>query len=582
MGQFLAPRITTASRLTLTLSASELVYDTDLFRFFGGDGSTVGGFAIGSILGSGTANQISYFTASGTIASLSTTTYPNLTELSYIKGLTSSIQTQLGAKQASSTNLTSLSGLSYGSTSFVKMTAAGTFALDTNSYLTSITLSDVTTALGYTPVTNARTLTINGTTQDLTANRTWSVGDVVGPSSATDNAIVRFDTTTGKLIQNSGATIDDNNNITANATFNGFTTVVASATPIVLTAASTPVYYVSTGVGPQVIQLPVATTLPKGTIFSFNNNQSGSTISVNNNSGTLVKSVPSGAYLTLELTDNTTAVGGWDAHFQAPSNAAWSTNTLDWAGSFTSGTWNGNVVQVNRGGTGASTLTGVVIGNASSAMTAVSSGTANQLFRVNTAGTGYEFFTPSYITSAIASLNGLTGATQTFVNDTNVTMVSTGTTHTITWSGTLANSRLATMANNTIKGNVSGSTASPSDLTGTQVTAILDLFSTTTTTKGLVPGSNSVGSTYFLNANGSWAVPAGGGGTTTNSFIIKADSGITEGTDLYTFNGSSAKTINIVAGTNITITKTSGQLSIASTGGGATGASLYMLSTYFS
>lgn len=34
-------------------------------------------------------------------------------------------------------------------------------------------------------------------------------GDVVGPGSATDNAITRFDTTTGKLVQNSTATISD-------------------------------------------------------------------------------------------------------------------------------------------------------------------------------------------------------------------------------------------------------------------------------------------------------------------------------------------------------------------------------------
>ena len=39
-------------------------------------------------------------------------------------------------------------------------------------------------------------------------------GDVVGPASATDNAIARFDLTTGKLIQNSGVTIDDSNNVT--------------------------------------------------------------------------------------------------------------------------------------------------------------------------------------------------------------------------------------------------------------------------------------------------------------------------------------------------------------------------------
>jgi len=38
-------------------------------------------------------------------------------------------------------------------------------------------------------------------------------GDVVGPASSTDNAIVRFDLTTGKLIQNSGVTISDSNDI---------------------------------------------------------------------------------------------------------------------------------------------------------------------------------------------------------------------------------------------------------------------------------------------------------------------------------------------------------------------------------
>jgi hypothetical protein len=44
---------------------------------------------------------------------------------------------------------------------------------------------------------------------------TWAAytgGDVVGPSSATDNAIARFDLTTGKLIQNSVTTIDDTGN----------------------------------------------------------------------------------------------------------------------------------------------------------------------------------------------------------------------------------------------------------------------------------------------------------------------------------------------------------------------------------
>jgi len=48
-------------------------------------------------------------------------------------------------------------------------------------------------------------------------------GDVIGPASATDNAIARFDLTTGKLIQNSGVTIDDSNNVTgvANLAYTG-------------------------------------------------------------------------------------------------------------------------------------------------------------------------------------------------------------------------------------------------------------------------------------------------------------------------------------------------------------------------
>lgn len=49
----------------------------------------------------------------------------------------------------------------------------------------NLTSTDITTALGYTPVTDARTLTINGTAYDLTANRTWSVGTVTSVAALT-------------------------------------------------------------------------------------------------------------------------------------------------------------------------------------------------------------------------------------------------------------------------------------------------------------------------------------------------------------------------------------------------------------
>jgi len=48
MAIFKVPRITTAQRLGITLEAAEIVFDTNLSQFFGGDGSTAGGISIGA------------------------------------------------------------------------------------------------------------------------------------------------------------------------------------------------------------------------------------------------------------------------------------------------------------------------------------------------------------------------------------------------------------------------------------------------------------------------------------------------------------------------------------------------------
>lgn len=61
-------------------------------------------------------------------------------------------------------------------------------------------------------------------------------GDVVGPSSATDNAVARFDTTTGKLIQNSVVTVGDTgavagvSSLTMNGALSGVTTLSMGGT----------------------------------------------------------------------------------------------------------------------------------------------------------------------------------------------------------------------------------------------------------------------------------------------------------------------------------------------------------------
>lgn len=50
-----------------------------------------------------------------------------------------------------------------------------------------------------------------------------------------------------------------------------------------------------------------------------------------------------------------------------------------------------------------------------------------------------------------------------------------------------------------------------------------------------------------------------------NSLVLKLKSGTTEGTDLYTFNGSAGKTLDIVQGSNVTLTAAAGKLTISAT-----------------
>lgn len=72
-------------------------------------------------------------------------------------------------------------------------------------------------------------LSLSGTTLSATGGGT---GDVSGPASATDNAIARFDTTTGKLIQDSGITIADGASGTLAGSNSGDVTLNASVADI--------------------------------------------------------------------------------------------------------------------------------------------------------------------------------------------------------------------------------------------------------------------------------------------------------------------------------------------------------------
>lgn len=105
---------------------------------------------------------------------------------------------------------------------------------------TGASLSDpgANTLLGWDDTDNATVFITLGTGLTYThSTHTLSVsaagtGDVVGPSSSTDNAITRFDSTTGKLIQNSVGILDDSGNLS------GIASLTINTTGSIRTATS--------------------------------------------------------------------------------------------------------------------------------------------------------------------------------------------------------------------------------------------------------------------------------------------------------------------------------------------------------
>jgi hypothetical protein len=86
-------------------------------------------------------------------------------------------------------------------------------------------------------------LLISGTTITATGSGT---GDVVGPASATDNAIVRFDLTTGKLVQDSSVTISDAG-VVAGASISGSTNTITNVSLATGVTGNLPVTNLNSG-----------------------------------------------------------------------------------------------------------------------------------------------------------------------------------------------------------------------------------------------------------------------------------------------------------------------------------------------
>ncbi len=148
-----------------------------------------------------------------------------------------------------------------------------------------------------------------------------STGDVIGPASAVNADIALFDTTTGKLIKDSGFGIaisstasaavarDANKNAFASNFVSGLSNVGSTGGTTTLTAASFRSQNL-TGSSTHTFQLPAATTLTVGTVFEFFNSSTG-VLTIKDGAGSTLTTVASSGRTTMEVAVAATTAGTW-------------------------------------------------------------------------------------------------------------------------------------------------------------------------------------------------------------------------------------------------------------------------------
>lgn len=278
---------------------------------------------------------------------------------------------------------------------------------------------------------------------------------------------------------------DANQNIAVNSVTQNLTKTTSAAGTTTLTLASSH-FQILTGTTTQTYKLPDATSLPVGTIYVFDNDSTGN-LTVQDNALGTVDVVAPGGYSTVFLEANGTVAGEWGRFGMIPNEVNWGTNSLALGGStiVSGGTWQGNPIAYNYGGTGLTTFTaanyalystsasaltagtlpvaaggtgattltanGVVYGNGTSAVGITAAGTTGQVLVGNTgAAPSWATVSSTLVSSFSGGTTGLTPSTATTgaVTLAGTLVVANGGTGSTTSSGARTNLGATTLGGN--------------------------------------------------------------------------------------------------------------------------------------
>ena len=411
-------------------------------------------------------------------------------------------------------------------------------------------------------------ISYNSTTGVITNSSPSLGGDVVGPASATDNAIARFDTTTGKLLQNSIVTVSDAGAITGLIEEN-FTPVTAPAylegKVFYDTDAKTLAYYndnsqMTVNIGQeQIVRVrnQTGTTIPDGTVVYIN----GAT----GNTPTIAKAIAT-SFATSDIIGVTTTSIANNAFGYATINGL--VNGLD-----TSAFAEGDAVFLSATTAGAYTTTeptrpnysiqvGVILranpsnGTLLVSVQIVSTETQHIIgtIAVDQGGTGQTNYTNGQLLIGNTTGNTLTKATLTAgtgVSVTNgtgsITLTNTGVTSAVAGTGISVSGATGAV---TVTNTAPDQTVAIASGTGISVTGTYPNFTVTNTSPSSGGTVTSVSATAPLTSSGgntpNLAMPA----------ATTAVSGYLTNTDWTTFNNKGNGTVTSVAALTLGTTGT--------------------------